>query len=122
MARPAVRELPRPLPDRLVELIAGRLQVVAQPLRIRIIEYLDRGGESTVQALADELDATQQNISRHLGLLYATRVVDRRHEGRLVWYRLVDPDAFGQIERVATEIMAQLPATDPDDEVDEDPA
>lgn len=77
--------LPRPLPDALVQLTARELQVLGQPLRIRIVDYLDQTGESSVQVLADALDAGQQNVSKHLGVLYGAGVVDRRREGREVW-------------------------------------
>ncbi len=47
----------RPLPNQLVELIAARLRLVGQPLRIRMLDHLERNGEREVQQLADELDA-----------------------------------------------------------------
>lgn len=65
-----------------VNLIASRLRVLGQPLRVRLIDHLDRSGEAHVQALADELAATQQNTSKHLGALWRAGVVTRRQEGR----------------------------------------
>jgi len=89
-------------------LIATRMQMVTQPLRIRIIDRLDHVGESSVQQLADALDATQQNVSRHLGLLYGERVVRRRQDGRLVWYSLADARAFAVIAAAGLEVLADL--------------
>lgn len=50
-------------------LVAQRLALLGQPVRIRLIEHSDRVPELSVQALADELGATQQNVSHHLALL-----------------------------------------------------
>jgi len=84
----------RPLPDALVELMAHRLRLLGQPLRIRLIDLLELRGETTVQALTDELGATQQNMSKHLGVLRQAGILRRRREGRVVWYSLADPSVF----------------------------
>lgn len=95
-------------PDPLIELVAHRLRVLGQPLRIRIVIYLERHGETSVQTLADQLHATQQNISRHLGLLLQAGVVARRREGRIVWYRLVDQSAFKLVDRTRLDVLDSL--------------
>lgn len=100
--------LGRPLADPLVELVAGRMRVLGQPVRVRLVDRLERLGEAHVQALADELAATQQNTSKHLGALWRAGIVSRRQEGRVTLYALADPEAFAMIERVATGIAAQL--------------
>jgi DNA-binding transcriptional ArsR family regulator len=76
--------------------------------RIRIVEQLDLEGEMCVQALADALGATQQNVSRHLALLYDDRIVERRHEGRQVWYRLADRSALSLLDDVGAQVAAEL--------------
>lgn len=79
--------------------------MLAQPLRIRIIECLELEGELRVQTLADRLDATQQNVSRHLALLYDSGVVTRRQVGRQVFYRLVDAAAIALLDEVGAQVM-----------------
>ncbi len=100
--------LARPVADPLVELIASRLRVLGQPMRIRLIDHLDLHGETTVQALADEFGATQQNMSKHLGVLRHAGILTRRREGRVVWYALADHDAFPLLARVAEETIERL--------------
>lgn len=100
--------LPRPIPDPLIELIAEELRVLGQPSRLRLIDYLERYGETTVQALADDLDATQQNVSRHLGILLEAGVVARRQEGRAAWYKLRNRDAFGLVEDIGLRTLQRL--------------
>ena len=97
--------MPRPIPDVLVDQVAHRLAVLAQPLRIRMIERLELEGEMSVQALADSLDATQQNISRHLAILYGSGIVDRRQDGRQVWYQLIDKAAILLLDDVGAQLV-----------------
>jgi len=101
-------QVQHPIPEPLVDRVAHRLAVLGQPLRIRIVEQLDLEGEMCVQALADALGATQQNVSRHLALLYDDRIVERRHEGRQVWYRLADRSALSLLDDVGAQVAAEL--------------
>lgn len=100
--------LVRPLPDPLVELVAARFRVLGQPIRVRLLERLELLGEAHVQALADELAATQQNTSKHLGALWRAGLVTRRQEGRVAVYSLVDGGGSDLIEQVATAIAVEL--------------
>ncbi|HEY4894562.1 MAG TPA: helix-turn-helix domain-containing protein [Solirubrobacteraceae bacterium] len=59
-------EIPHPLPAPLVELIAERFRVLAEPMRIRLLDAL-RESAATVQELQARTDASQQNVSKHLG-------------------------------------------------------
>lgn len=98
----------RPISDPLVELVARRLRVLGQPVRVRLVDRVERLGEVHVQALADELAATQQNTSKHLGALLRAGVVSRRQDGRVTLYALADPKAFVVVEMVATAIAIEL--------------
>jgi DNA-binding transcriptional ArsR family regulator len=98
----------RPLADPLVELLAERFRALAQPLRIKLIDVLDDRGEATVQELAEALAARQQNVSKHLRVLYEAGVVLRRKDGTFVRYRLADPDELALLEHVAVAIARRL--------------
>jgi DNA-binding transcriptional ArsR family regulator len=71
---------PRPLTDPAANLIVGRLRVLGQPLRVKLVDRL-AAEATTVQELVDALGTTQQNISQHLRLLRRAGVVARRKEG-----------------------------------------
>lgn len=101
-------QVQHPIPDRIVDRVAHRLAVLGQPLRIRIVEQLDGEGEMCVQALADAIGATQQNVSRHLALLYEVRIVSRRQAGRQVWYHLVDRSALMVVDEVGAQVVREL--------------
>lgn len=93
--------LPRPIPDAVVELIASRLHALSQPLRIRIVDRLDQGGETTAHNLADHLGSGQHNTSRHLNLLHHAGLLARRQEERQVWYSVSSPEVFALLEQAS---------------------
>ncbi len=103
--------LPHPLPDPLVELISERLHVIAEPMRIKLLDRL-REGEETVQALAAATGASQQNVSRHLGVLLRAGVVGRRKDGLYARYRIVDEGVLDLCEQVCGSIRSRLGALD----------
>ena len=85
--------LPHPLADALVEQIAGRFRTLGEPMRIRLLDRL-RAGEASVQELTAALGATQQNVSKHLGMLHAAGIVSRRRDGNRVLYAIADESVF----------------------------
>ena len=99
--------LPHPLPDDLVELIARRFRVIGEPMRIRLLDQL-REGEATVGELAEALAASQQNVSKHLGVLADVGIVGRRKQGNHVYYRVVDEGVFALCEEVCGSVQEQL--------------
>jgi DNA-binding transcriptional ArsR family regulator len=65
-----------PVTDRSAGLIAERLRVLGQPLRVKLIDHL-AARTTTVQELVEALGTTQQNISQHLGILRRAGIVAR---------------------------------------------
>jgi DNA-binding transcriptional ArsR family regulator len=102
-------DLPRPLPDELVELIAERFRVIGEPMRIKLLDRLRDGG-ATVGELADELGAGQQNVSKHLGVLHRAGILARTKEGTAVRYEIVDPMMFALCEQVCGGMRDELAA------------
>jgi len=99
--------LSHPLPGPVVELIARRLRVMGEPMRIRLLEHL-RSGEATVKQLVEATGASQQNVSKHLGVLLHEGIVGRRKEGTHVWYAIADPTVFDVCEQVCGSVERQL--------------
>ncbi|MGH3017767.1 MAG: ArsR/SmtB family transcription factor [Gaiellaceae bacterium] len=106
--------LPRPLPNSLVEIIARRFRVLGDPTRIRLLDKL-RDGEASVQELTDATGASQQNVSKHLGVLLEAGIVARRKEGTLSLYSIADDAVFelcesvcGSLQRQVTELQGLL--------------
>jgi len=102
--RPAIAH---PLPDELVELIAGRFRALGDPTRIRLVEQL-REGEATVGELTDVTGTTAQNASKHLLLLLHAGIVARRRDGNFVRYRIADPAVLELCEIVCGSLRREV--------------
>ena len=100
-----------PLSEPLIELIAQRFRVLAEPMRIKLLDQL-RGGEATVSELQDALGATQQNVSKHLGILHAAGMVTRTKDGNHVRYSIADEAVFELCEQVCGGVRRQLDELD----------
>jgi DNA-binding transcriptional ArsR family regulator len=99
--------VPHPLPDDLVELIAARFRVLGEPTRIKLLDRL-REGESTVAELTGLIGTTQQNVSKHLGVLQRSGIVARRREGNFSYYRIVDEGVYSLCEAVCGSLQQQV--------------
>jgi DNA-binding transcriptional ArsR family regulator len=100
-------ELPHPLPDPLVELIARRFRVIGEPMRIRLLDRL-RAGEATVLELTDALGSSQQNVSKHLQVLHDARILSRRKEGTHAYYAIADEAVLALCEQVCGSLQRQF--------------
>jgi DNA-binding transcriptional ArsR family regulator len=106
------------LPEPLVEVIARRFRVLGEPTRITLLDLL-RDGEASVHELTAATGASQQNVSKHLGVLLEAGIVGRRKEGTLSLYRIADDDVFelceivcGSLQRQLAELRALLEVTE----------
>lgn len=98
--------MPHPLPEPLVEVIADRFRVLAEPMRIRVLDRL-RAGEATVGALAESLGTSQQNVSKHLGVLARAGLVAREKNGNSVVCRIADESVLELCEQVCGGLSRQ---------------
>ena len=93
----------------LAELVARRFRLLSEPMRIRLLDRL-RDGEAMVGELAEALDTSQQNISKHLSVLADAGMLGRRKSGNRVYYRIVDESVFALCEQVCGAAQEQLRA------------
>jgi DNA-binding transcriptional ArsR family regulator len=96
-----------PLADPLVELIAQRFRVLAEPMRIKLLDQL-RDGDATVGELQAKLGASQQNVSKHMGILHSAGMVSRTKDGNHVRYAIADDGVFELCEQVCGGVRRQL--------------
>ncbi|MDQ3675198.1 MAG: metalloregulator ArsR/SmtB family transcription factor [Actinomycetota bacterium] len=96
-----------PLPDPLVELIAQRFRVLSEPTRIKLLDLL-RDGPANVQQLTAASGSSQQNVSKHLGLLHQAGIVSRKKRGTSVVYAIADDSVFELCEHVCGGLRRQL--------------
>ena len=95
------------LPDDLVALIAERFCALSEPTRIKLLDRL-REGEATVLDLTDAIGTTQQNVSKHLGVLHRAGVITRRRQGNFVYYSILDAGVFELCDTVCGGLQKQV--------------
>jgi DNA-binding transcriptional ArsR family regulator len=103
--------IPHPLPEALVELIAQRFRVIGEPMRIRLLDHL-REGSATVGELREAVGATQQNVSKHLAVLYQAGIVRREKRGNHAVYSIADESVFGLCEQVCGGLRRRIAELD----------
>jgi len=106
---PAQTAAPKVLPAAALELIAARFRMLAEPMRLRLLNEL-RPGERTVTQLIVATGAGQANISKHLGLLADAGMVGRRKDGLNVFYFIADESLFELCDLVCSRLQAELAA------------
>jgi len=79
--------------DKLYEMQADVLRMLAHPRRLEILHEL-ANGPIEVGRLASRLGVSQPNVSQHLALLRAAGLVGLERNGREVRYQLTDPEVM----------------------------
>jgi DNA-binding transcriptional ArsR family regulator len=106
-----VSSLPSPLPEPLVELIAQRFRLLGEPTRIKLLDAL-RAGPATVTELQATTDASQQNVSKHLGMLVDAGMVRRVKDGNRAYFSIADESLLELCEQVCGSLRRQLAELD----------
>jgi DNA-binding transcriptional ArsR family regulator len=81
------------LKDEALGMIAHRLKMLSEPMRLKILHTL-QDGEKSVHELVELTGAGQANVSKHLSLLASHHIVGRRREGLNVYYYITDDSIF----------------------------
>ena len=92
-----------------LELVAARFKVMAEPLRLRILQELE-GGEMSVGDITEAVESTQPNVSKHLKMLQEAGLLGRRQEGNTVYYSIADASVFEICDVVCSSIRERLTA------------
>jgi DNA-binding transcriptional ArsR family regulator len=98
-----------PLDDAAIAHVALYFQVLAEPMRLKVLNAL-RSGDRNVGELAELLGCTTANISKHLSLLAKGGFVERESRGNAVYYRIADPAIFDLCNLVCGQIGRRLAA------------
>ncbi|NLZ63038.1 MAG: winged helix-turn-helix transcriptional regulator [Lentisphaerae bacterium] len=76
------------LPEEYLCTMAEAIKLLGHPQRLRILEYLDLNGESTVTAIVENLKAPQGAISQQLNRMRRAGLVSAQRRGRQVLYKI----------------------------------
>ncbi len=84
---------------------ADIMKALAQPTRLKIIEFL-RDGERCVCEIFPAIGEEQSNTSRHLNMMQAAGVLSRRKEGLKIFYSIKHPEIL-EIVDIVTRVVKQ---------------
>lgn len=93
-----------------LEAVAAYFQVLAEPTRLQILNFL-RGGERNVGDLAQLCGFTAANVSRHLALMTQQGLLERESRGTSVYYRIADASIFALCDLVCSNVARQFEKT-----------
>jgi DNA-binding transcriptional ArsR family regulator len=97
------------LSKKSLALIAERFRVLSDPLRLELLHLLG-DQEMSVGALVEAVGASQANVSKHLQVLLRAGLVQRRKDGLMALYRIVDPSIFQLCDLVCGRLSEQYHA------------
>jgi len=80
--------MPEKLSDDVMKLAVRGINYIGHPLRLRIIEYLDVFGVSSVSAIAKGLGEEQLSVSQSLKKLRDAELVKTQRKGIFIYYSL----------------------------------
>ncbi|MDD2853339.1 MAG: metalloregulator ArsR/SmtB family transcription factor [Desulfuromonadaceae bacterium] len=89
----------------LIDLRADMLKALAQPTRLKIIDFL-RDGERCVCEIFPAIGEEQSNTSRHLNMMISAGVLSRRKDGLKIYYTIKHPEIFAVMDYI-TEMVKQ---------------
>ena len=93
--------------DRVLELKAEILKILAQPTRMKILECL-RDGEKCICEIVPAINGEQSNISRHISLMQKSHLVSTRKEGVRVMVKVSDPNVFEILDSIGLLLKKQF--------------
>jgi DNA-binding transcriptional ArsR family regulator len=91
------------MPSEVVELVAARFKVLAEPIRIQILQAL-HDGPVNVTDITRAVGSTQPNVSKHLRILQDSGLVGRKQEGNIVFYSIADKSVFVLCDAVCSSL------------------
>ncbi|MHB8657597.1 MAG: ArsR/SmtB family transcription factor [Solirubrobacteraceae bacterium] len=79
------------LPQPVIDRVAERFRLLADPSRLRVINELHASGELSVGELVGRSGLAYATVSKHLALLRAHGSLLRRRDGTRIFYMISDP-------------------------------
>src|SRR4030066_151832 len=93
--------------ERVLEMKAEVLKALAQPTRLKILEFL-RDGERCICEIVPAINGEQSNISRHISLMQRSHLVTTRKDGVRVMVKVKDPKIFEILDSIGLLLKKQI--------------
>lgn len=81
------------------------MRALAHPLRLKILEFIDKQGSVNVNKIYNALDIEQSVTSQHLSILRLAGVIQTEKTGKYVQCKL-NYDCLGRAERAVNNLLA----------------
>lgn len=91
----------------LVDFRADILKALAQPTRLKIIDFL-ANGERCVCEIFPAIGEEQSNTSRHLSMMLSAGVLSRRKDGLKIYYAIKHPEIFEVVDIVTLIVKQEI--------------
>lgn len=95
------------LPPAALEHVAHYFRVLSEPMRLRILNVLGTD-ELSVSEIAEQVDSSVANVSRHLAQMARHGLLSRGNHGSNVLYRVSDPTVHELCELVCGSIARRF--------------
>ncbi len=93
--------------EKILEMKAEILKILAQPTRLKILETL-RNREKCICEIVPSINGEQSNVSRHISLMEKAHLVTTRKEGVRVMVKVKSPEIFEILDMVRTILRKQM--------------
>ena len=81
------------LPESFIVQVSDTIKLLGHAQRIRILEFLDLNGESSVGVITEGIDGQQAAVSQHLNKMRVSHVIAARRDGKQMYYRISSESA-----------------------------
>jgi ArsR family transcriptional regulator len=86
--------------EKKLEISTEVLRALAHPLRMRILEFIDKNDMINVNRIYSALDLEQSITSQHLRILRHAGLVETERQGKFIHYRLSYGKLINTVEAI----------------------
>lgn len=91
------KKLPNKTPEEQINSISNLFSILSHPVRIKVLWILKKKKSLNVHQIQTELKISQSNVSQHLSLLKANKLVTEERKGKEVHYSLTETKKISKV-------------------------
>ena len=104
---PETKDLSPAQMEQVFSKVSQFFSLLAEPSRLKIL-FILCGGEQSVNAVMEQADTSQANVSRHLTALHRAGILARRKEGVMVYYAIEDEATLDICQTVCARVVEEI--------------
>ena len=91
------KKIPDKAPEEQINSVSNLFSILSHPLRIKILWLLKKKKSLNVNQIQADLKISQSNVSQHLSLLKANKLVVEERKGKEVFYSLKESKKISKV-------------------------